>query len=107
MFRVKVNNKEISFTFRHEHFNPPIREMGSQVKALTTASVDNGSGTIIYGNAYCSLSDNFNREIGRKTALARVLKGSGLTYAERTAIWERYHFRFLNDTEFEREYKND
>lgn len=102
MFKVKVNGREIAFTFRHEFNSIPVEiKPGILIKATTTASVDNGKGTVIYGVSQCSFSDNFDKDKGRKLALAKALKDSGIDYNERSAIWNRYHNRYISDEEYE------
>ena len=42
------------------------------------------------GYAKCSISDKFNRDIGRKISLARALKSADIDKEERTEIWNAY-----------------
>lgn len=101
MFTVKINNKEITFTFSHKHF-PELVEIRPKVliKAQTTASLQVGTMTF-YDWSYCSAFDNFDKDKGRKVALAKVLKLSKLDYIERSAVWGRYHNRHIDDAEYE------
>lgn len=101
MFRVKVNGRELAFTFQHKTL-PSLAEIrkGVFIKSITTATVDNGRGTTLVGRAMCSALDNFDKDKGRKIALANALKDSGMNYFERAAIWNRYHNRDINDTEY-------
>lgn len=102
MFRVKVNGREIAFTFQHKTL-PSLAEIrkGVLIKSITTATVDNGRGTTLVGRAMCSALDNFDKDKGRKIALAKALKESGLDHKERSIIWDRYHARYLSDEEYE------
>lgn len=97
MFNVELNGQQASFTFAH------IRGIGEEVriKAATTCTlvIDGVTHT---GIAACSIKDNFNREVGRKIALAHALrlhrKEKELSFDFRKVIWNRYHFRsFAND----------
>jgi hypothetical protein len=42
------------------------------------------------GYAQCYAKDVFERKIGRKIALARALKGAGISRSERTLVWEQF-----------------
>ena len=45
------------------------------------------------GMAFVSLKDNFDRNTGRKVALAKALKKLNLTSEERLVYWEEYFKR--------------
>lgn len=93
MFHVKVGDKDIRFTFKHLTFG-----RGAPAKASTSCFLEvDQKGAI--GIAACAWADNFNKERGRKLALARAIaafrKTNELTYHERDIIWNRYFWRSI------------
>lgn len=100
MFRVKLNdNRVIAFTFQHVFFDEP-KEIKPKVwvKAQTRCSLENGFGTTIYDWAYCSAKDVFDKEKGRKVALAKCMTAAGLDKTEREMVWERYFYRDVSNS---------
>lgn len=73
-----------------------ISELAQADKARVTAcwlTLDGNMGRSKLGTAHCSPRDNFERERGRKIALARALRRSGLDKPNRTRVWEAYRAR--------------
>ena len=66
--------------YRHEY----------QAISVCTIEPQNGSCGISNGYSYCSWSDNFSHEMGRKISLVRAMKTADLSKEERTLIWEAY-----------------
>lgn len=103
MFRVKISDtRSVAFTFNHHIFDTP-KEIKPKVwvKSQTLCSFDNGYGTLIYDWAYCSVQDVFDKEKGRKVALAKVMEAAQLTKDERTLVWSRYFNRHVSNGEYE------
>lgn len=100
MFNVELDSQQASFTFSH------IKGIGEavKIKAATTCTLTI-DGVTHTGIAACSIKDNFNREVGRKIALANALKmhrrEKELSYIFRCAIWDRYHFRGIANDAYE------
>jgi len=46
-----------------------------------------------YGECFCSESDNFSKEIGRKISLGRALRATFDTKSQRAYIWDCYRNR--------------
>ena len=67
-----------------------------RAKAVTTCQLvrENADGTpdVWFGNAWCSYSDQFSKERGRKISLARALKHEP-DREWRGEIWQRYFDR--------------
>lgn len=99
MFNVKIDKFNIQFTFSH------VRNIGQEVGisdvTLCTLKVNDDSFT---ATAACSLKDVFNKEVGRKVALARVLKAARekveLPHVVRDAVWARYFGRWCSNKEW-------
>lgn len=45
---------------------------------------------LLIGTAYCSPSDHFSKEEGRKAALAHAIESLNLSKSERQIVWEAY-----------------
>lgn len=96
MFHVNTGKHNISFSFSHlRDVNYVIRK-GTVVSDLTKCDllVD---GTEFNGLSACRKGDAFNKETGRKLALADALKQAkeklGLTKDEKLFVWARYFDR--------------
>jgi hypothetical protein len=72
---MKITDK-IKLDFRH-----------NTEQKVTACILTNGEQEFV-GYARCSESDSFDRKIGRKLALVRVLKDCNLNREERTKIWQ-------------------
>ena len=83
--KIKVDGADIQIDFWYEP--DYVHPYG---KGVTRARLMIGS-TPVVGSAYCSSKDKFNRHVGRKIALAHLLK---MSYPgadgkpTRTAIWK-------------------
>ena len=82
MLYAQVNNKEYKFSF--SHFNDESLGRGTRCKA----SCDDTE--VAHGISLCSPKDNFDRNTGRKLALARALKELELSKEERLSVWMLY-----------------
>lgn len=101
MFIVKTPQHTIKFTFNHEHFPTPVEiEHRHFVKASTACFLE-VDGRQSMGFAACSHLDAFNKERGRKLALARAIARAKLDKADRTAVWDRYHYRDISNAMYE------
>lgn len=61
-------------------------------RGFTTAKVSLGEDEVLFGTAFCSVKDVFNKEKGRKIALTKAL--SHLNRDFRREIWQAYFDRF-------------
>lgn len=100
MFNVKIRDKNMQFTF--SHYTNVGEEVGIQAITYCRLVIN---GVTFSGTAACSVHDRFDRERGRKLALARALqvarKVTPLEWVERYAIWTRYQDRRLTNAEWE------
>ena len=74
--------KDQAISFRHS-----TRQYKNKARRVTVCQLVEKTGektfrVISEGVAECSLRDNYNKELGRKIALGRALKGSGLNQSE-------------------------
>lgn len=78
----------------------PVYGPTCRVKAATTARLvtgftsDGETKAVLFGSAWCSHSDQFCKERGRKLALARLLKLSP-NRQWRREVWQKYFDRVL------------
>lgn len=97
-FEDKYGKKyEVDFGHRKQKMTvPPNAPANKQkeVEALITScgiSVnDNGKMTQVSAQSICRPPDQFSKPLGRKLALTRALKISGLTEDEKALIWDTY-----------------
>ena len=88
MLHLSVEGHDIKFSFSHlRHLG---QEAGVTDATVCTFELD---GKTYTGLAACSAHDTFNKETGRKLALARALKQLTLSKKVREAIWQRYFNR--------------
>ena len=87
---VKIGDKIYKIQFEHFQLNEPANRSTSCIIIRLE-----GDHRIICskGECFCSPSDNFSKEIGRKTSLARALNGTFFSKADRAYIWECYRNR--------------
>lgn len=79
-----VNTSKGTFKIDFKHFN----EEGS-ISRYTVATLYNEDKEIVRREvAACSPEDTFNRSIGRKVSMARLLRT--FSKEDRTAIWDEY-----------------
>lgn len=87
----------IQFTHETIFVDPPgpIRLDARKVEARTTICtlVNKSNEIVAEGEAFCHVNDQFNKETGRKLALARALKESELSQESRALIWQAYFSR--------------
>lgn len=95
MLKCTVDGKEIGFAFQHW------RGIGEavQLQAVTECQLLVGDKWHV-GVAACHVTDNFDKETGRKISLTRALLASNLTKVEREAVWIRYWNRDLTNKEY-------
>ena len=96
MLKTSVEGKEVRIGFHHSQ-EPGwyIREQA--VRGYTTCVIKLGTreapeGEFV-GEAYCSKLDVFNKEVGRKIALARALNNAKFDRNVRKQIWQTYFAR--------------
>ena len=97
MWQVKSQDFDVKFTFRHMRgLNYVDNRTGHTITDATLCDV------IVNDKPYwaiscCSAADNFNKEVGRKVALARAIekarKEVDLPKPIRQQIWQRYFNR--------------
>ena len=90
---VKIGDKIFKIQFEHFQFCQR-GQNGARQSSCVIIRLE-GDHRIICskGECFCSPSDNFSKEIGRKTSLARALKGTFFSKADRAYIWECYRNR--------------
>jgi hypothetical protein len=78
--------------FRHEQVKDayPVPGTSAHAKGFTECTILLGDDTAGYGVAHCSVKDNFERNEGRKHALANALKDACFNKEARTRFWEKY-----------------
>lgn len=86
---LNVNDHEIRMRIRHFK----ITDLPQYTTCVFVIDGDGHTGAYASGLARCSLSDRYNRRIGRKLALLRAMQQHPLTRddkALRTAIWKKF-----------------
>jgi hypothetical protein len=105
--RVDLGGKRYLIDWEHARFEPRALQLPSGKEKLvhgsTTCLIQNAaepaeaevdpSVTMIFGIAWCSASDVFQKERGRKESLTDALQEWGLTRLERARVWAEYHAR--------------
>lgn len=111
MLKVTVNDLTVGFTFQHDlgGFGEDIGIKGITQCTLHVTEKPKQEGdsvlTSLYnGAALCSSLDVWNRDKGRKIALARAMRLSDLDKTVRTAVWIRYHHRNLTNEQYAKGY---
>lgn len=91
--RVTINGKQCILNFRYEEcqYFPPDKSRRRTV-AQMYAPHQKPDGCDLYprGEAYCHPKDHFDRRVGRRLALTRLLKVLGLEREARKQVWEAY-----------------
>lgn len=99
MFSLTVDDYNIAFTFTHMTLDPERAHV--QAATICTLKVNDKEYS---GTAACSVKDIFNKDKGRKIALARALKeareSSEIPFKVRDAIWHRYFLRGVPNKEY-------
>ena len=100
MFRVEQGGSKYEFSFEHLRFKSWVIDGTHAIKGKTVCTLFThyrqlGQDKIlkVYGVSDCSVSDNFNKETGRKLALSRALKAGNVPREARAAIWRAYFGR--------------
>lgn len=93
----------IRFTFRHVVEKIAVGQTRDLLTGELVPKLENRPVTYCYlktpneqqytGEAIVHPNDKFLKERGRKLALARALKESGLGYFDRSQVWAAYHAR--------------
>jgi len=77
---VVINNNQ-AINFRHRIVSEPVFENG--FRCTECEIIDTNSDQVLAsGRAFCHPEDQFNKEIGRKKALERALKGFSKEFRE-------------------------
>lgn len=66
------------------------KEKESQITTCNISVNDNGAMSQVTAQAICRPPDQFSKPLGRKLALTRALKISGLSEEEKKLIWDKY-----------------
>ena len=83
MFTVKTSKGNYKIGFNH------INEEGSISRYTVAKLYDMDKNVLADSIAACAVEDNFNRSIGRKVSLARVIRNQ-FDYDDRKLIWDEY-----------------
>ena len=85
-------NQAISFRYETGDFIGDGIQRRSVVCELVDVTLWTRTSTkvVAMGRSVCHPKDSFNKEIGRKCALADALKAGGFGVFERKAIWDAY-----------------
>lgn len=83
MFNINYKGSNLKISFAYDE---PFKNM-----RITACLLTNEWGTVIkYVDTKCSEKDHFNKNKGRKIALAHMLANLDMTKGERTKVWEEY-----------------
>lgn len=94
------NNQAISFRYETvENRRVPRRVVVCELVDVYLSSGKIKTNVVFEGRSICHPSDRFNKETGRKRALADALKNSGFNYDQRKVVWEAY-FNRANASQF-------
>lgn len=131
MIKIELPDRTLGISFIHKKKILPVTEgftlkgpthwIAHSTKCEILEIPERGQSSILivlaYGIANCDRRDNFSKEVGRKIALTHALfseqkdgkKYSKFTKFERSAIWEAYWNRGVEDIvlQIERENRND
>lgn len=100
MLAVELDRGKVEFTFQHMTYEPLAGWEPKPTKARTKCFLFQNGKVVAEAWAQCAINDNFSRSAGRKIALTRALRMSGLTKAERTAVWGRYFARDVKNKDY-------
>jgi hypothetical protein len=91
-----VNTSKGIFKINFQHFNNP-----EDIRSTECHLLDENKEFLLKESAYCHENDNFNRAIGRKLSLSRMLelasKMIGFDKADRQLIWDEYFKSISNN----------
>lgn len=109
MIKVDLPDRTLGIAFKHEPkmkiigFVPnrnyaatqgePIKKEIRTTKCEIYEVVGTDARLVGHAKAECSLTDNFNKAVGRKVALTRALEFMKMGKAYRTIVWEAYNTR--------------
>lgn len=99
MLKLKHKGQEIGFSFMHINPLPAGVGVSIGIAGMTDCTLIINE-TESHGQAFCSVSDRFDKETGRKVSLARALEASGVDKDTRTEVWNRYFLREMTNTEY-------
>lgn len=116
MFELSTEKGKIAFTFTHiRDVDVPINQGKNVITDVTVCKlVPPTAGLPILGVSTCSVTDNFNKEVGRKIALERALDTAPELMPQslnprqstperreiRRQIWKRYFARRQSNHEY-------
>jgi len=91
-----VNTSKGTFKINFQHFNNP-----EDIRSTECHLLDENKEFLLKESAYCHENDNFNRAIGRKLSLSRMLelasKMIGFDKVDRQLIWDEYFKSISNN----------
>jgi hypothetical protein len=91
-----VNTSKGTFKIDFQHFNNP-----DDIRFTECHLLGENKEFLLKESAYCHENDNFNRSIGRKLSLTRMLelasKMVGFDKIDRQLVWDKY-FELIGDT---------
>ena len=98
MLEIKLPNGDIGITFKHLHKPAdPVKDIPAEISTFCTLysliGPARSPSPICQARAKLGKNDLFNKETGRKVALARALKGAAVDRAERELVWDAYFRR--------------
>lgn len=75
----------IKFSWKH------VKEDSGDHPNVTLCTIETSSDSEhIVGEARCSESDQYSRDIGRKLSLLRAMQSAGMSKSVRTKVWNAY-----------------
>lgn len=87
MMRIKLDDgRELLLSWFHERYKEPMNGISGHTYCYLEKA--DTRKIISYGLTQCSVSDNYNKETGRKISLTRAL--SDLPKKDRATIWNAY-----------------
>ncbi len=99
--RVETSVGLVQIDFQHDPFYAATRDIEGnylvgRIKGITLCNLRKyATGKSLtdrphVGRAYCSINDQYNKEVGRKVLLTKVLQLARISKEDRTLIWKSY-----------------
>jgi len=92
--KIQIDGRWLLLKFKHVRYpyeqTVVMDSAGNEAQAHTLAQVISPSDGMVLaeGRAFCSVSDNFDKKVGRELALTRALQG--VKREQRKQVWEQY-----------------
>lgn len=90
MFSVNIKNETYHVFFSYGKEKRRRREQRFTEATLLKGETKKEAEKITSVKEFCSVQDNFNRNVGRKKALAKLLNEVGFSVEERKLFWDEY-----------------